>query len=116
MIVKMPWNIYISDSSKIIIKPPFDIRISGTAMAKLICNMLSLLRYYRSALCNADENLISNCSAKIGVELSITDRKRVSPCGHYFVDTKPFFYFIHKKGSSYQSTPSAGIFTSTECS
>ena len=68
VIVKMPWNIFISDGSRILIKPSFDIIISGTVMANLICNMFSLLRIYRSALCNANENVISNCSAKIGVE------------------------------------------------
>jgi len=68
MIVKMPWNIFISDSSKILIKPSFDITFSGTVETKRIYNMFSLLHYFEPAPSRADENVMSNRSAKIGVK------------------------------------------------
>jgi len=50
------------------------------------------------------------------VGIRIHQVRMVEVCGHYFINTKPFLYSIHKKGSSYQSIPSAGILTSTACS
>jgi hypothetical protein len=67
MTVKIPSIILNSDGSRSLNKPSFDITFSGTAETKRRCNMFSLLRYFWLALSRADENVMSNRSAKIGV-------------------------------------------------
>jgi hypothetical protein len=68
MTVKIPSIILNSDGSRSLNKPSFDITFSGTAETKKRCNMFSLLRYLWLALSRADENVMSNRSAKIGVK------------------------------------------------
>ena len=68
MIVKPPSIISNSDGGRSLNKPTFDITFSGTVETKRRCNMFSLLHYYELAPSRADENVMSNCSAKIGVK------------------------------------------------
>ena len=66
MIVNTSWNIFNFNGGNIHSKPSFDIRIQDTTLTEHILIILLLLRYLRSAPWKADENVISNISAKIG--------------------------------------------------
>jgi len=67
MTLKMPSIILNSDGGRSLSKPSFDITFSGTVETKRSCNMFSLLHYFELAPSRADENVMSNRSAKIGV-------------------------------------------------
>ena len=84
MTVKIPSMISNSDSGRSLIKPSFDITFSGTVETKRSCNMLSLLHYFYLAPSRADENRMSNCSAKIGVEYFLFILNPGYPFGSYF--------------------------------
>ena len=64
--MKFPGHIFHFDHGRSLNIPSFDIRISETGKTKRICNIFSLLHYFYMERWRADENLISNRSAKIG--------------------------------------------------
>jgi hypothetical protein len=69
MTVKIPSIILNSDDGRSLNKPPFDITFSGTVEIKRRYNVFSLLHYFELAPSRADENVMSNRSAKIGVKI-----------------------------------------------
>ncbi len=66
--MEMSPNVLISGDGRIYSKPLFHIRFLRAIVDKLICNIPHLLHYIKSARREANENLISNRSAKIGVK------------------------------------------------
>lgn len=98
MLVDTVWNIFTFDGSRCLSKPSFDIRFSGTVESKRNCNMFSLLHYFEQAPSKADENVMSNRSAKIGDNSNGGDYLLYPINGSLFCDSRKYTecVYVHR--------------------